>query len=83
MAHVELANIVTNQVTDFDQLERVAIRAKEILQVDELEVLADKGYYSGAQIKACLEEGITPTIPKANTSANRKKRIVYQAGFQV
>ena len=35
---------VTNEVNDFDQLDRMATRAKEILQVDELEVLADKGY---------------------------------------
>ncbi len=73
---------VTNQVTDFDQLERMAIRAKEILQVDELEVLADKGYYDGGQIKACLEEGITPTIPKANTSANRKRGLFTKQDFR-
>jgi hypothetical protein len=36
---------VTNEVNDFNQLERMATRAKEILQVDELEVIADKGYY--------------------------------------
>jgi hypothetical protein len=35
---------VTNEVNDFNQLERMASRAKEILQVDELAVLADKGY---------------------------------------
>ncbi len=61
----------------------MATRAKEILQVDKLDVLADKGYYDGAQIKACLKKGIAPTIPKANISANRKKGVVYQAGFQV
>jgi transposase len=72
---------VTNQVTDFDQLERMAIRAKEILQVYKLEVVADKGYYDGAQIKACLEEGITPIIPKANTSANRKRGLFTKQDF--
>jgi macrodomain Ter protein organizer (MatP/YcbG family) len=72
---------VTNEVNDFNQLERMAIRAKEILQVDELEVLADKGYYDGAQIKACLQKGITPTIPKANTSANRKKGLFTKQDF--
>jgi hypothetical protein len=73
---------VTNQVTDFDQLERMAIRAKEILQVYKLEVVADKGYYDGAQIKACLEEGITPIIPKANTSANRKRGLFTKQDFR-
>ena len=73
---------VTNEVNDFNQLERMATRAKEILQVDELEVIADKGYYNGAQIKACLKKGITPTIPKANTSANRKKGLFTKQDFR-
>jgi len=73
---------VTNDVTDFNQLERMAIRAKEILQVDALDVIADKGYYSGSQIKACLEKGITPTIPKANTSANRKRGLFTKQDFR-
>ena len=73
---------VTNEVNDFDQLERMATRAKEILQADELEVIADKGYYDGAQIKACLQKGITPTIPKANTSANRKKGLFTKQDFR-
>ncbi len=73
---------VTNEVNDFNQLERMATRAKEILQVDELEVIADKGYYDGAQIKACLQKGITPTIPKANTSANRKKGLFTKQDFR-
>ncbi|MFQ5943662.1 MAG: IS1182 family transposase [Anaerolineales bacterium] len=73
---------VTNEVNDFDQLERMATLAKEILQVDELEVLADKGYYDGGQIKACLQKGIIPTIPKANTSANRKKGLFTKRDFR-
>jgi macrodomain Ter protein organizer (MatP/YcbG family) len=73
---------VTNEVNDFDQLERMATRAKEILQADELEVIADKGYYDGAQIKACLQKGITPTIPKACTSANRKKGLFTKQDFR-
>ena len=73
---------VTNEVNDFNQLDRMAFRAKEILQVDKLEVLADKGYYDGGQIKACLKKGITPTIPKANTSANRKRGLFTKQDFR-
>jgi len=60
----------------------MATRAKEILQVDELEVIADKVYYDGGQIKACLQKGITPTIPKAYTSANRKKGLFTKQDFR-
>ena len=63
---------VTNEATDLGQLSAMALRAKEVLQVEALEVVADMGYYDGKQVKACLEEGITPYIPKANTSANSR-----------
>jgi hypothetical protein len=51
-------------------LSMMALRAKRALSVDRLEVLTDMGYYDGQQVKACLESGITPYIPKPNTSAN-------------
>jgi transposase len=63
---------VTNAVTDRDLLSHMAKRVKDLLGVDELDVLADMGYYHGKEIKACLEEGITPYIPKPQTSASRK-----------
>ena len=63
---------VTNEVTDRSLLSRMAKRAKEALGVDELEVLADMGYYDGQQVKDCVDEGIMPYIPKADTSANKK-----------
>ena len=36
---------VTNEVKDNNQLSKMSKRAKEILEVDELEVTADKGYH--------------------------------------
>jgi transposase len=61
---------VINEGIDSRQLSPMAIRAKEALQVEHLEVLADKGYYSSEEIKKCVEEGVTPYVPKANTSSN-------------
>lgn len=63
---------VTNAVTDHGQLADVAHQAKEVLQVEKFDVVADRGYCDGAEIKSCLEAGITPYVPKPNTSANRK-----------
>jgi transposase len=37
--------------------------------VDGLEVLADRGYFSGKEILACAPLGVTPTLPKPLTSA--------------
>jgi len=61
---------VTNAVTERGLLAKMALRAKEALGVDRLEVLTDMGYYDGQQVKTCLEANITPYIPKPNTSAN-------------
>ena len=61
---------VTNAVTERGLLAKMALRAKEALGVDRLDVLTDMGYYDGQQVEACLEAGITPYIPKPNTSAN-------------
>ena len=38
-------------------------------------------HYHGQQVKECLEDGITPYIPKANTSANRKRGLFTKQDF--
>lgn len=54
---------VTNEGTDYDYLSKMALRAKETLGVEKLEVLADKGYYDAEEIKKCVDQGIIPYIP--------------------
>ena len=77
---------VTNAVTDMGQLTPLARAAQQTLGVEKLEVVADMGYYWGAQVKECAQAGITTYIPKALTSANTKQglygkeRFVYDAG---
>jgi transposase len=73
---------VTNAVTDQKQLSPMAARAKDLLQTDELEALADMGYYDGKEIKACLEAGVTPYIPKPDTSANSKLGLYAKKDFR-
>ena len=73
---------VTNAVTDRNLLSYMAKRVKEMLGLDELEVLADMGYYHGKEVKACLEEGITPFIPKPKTSAGRKRGLYGKGDFR-
>lgn len=55
---------LTSTADDSGLLAPMALRAKEVLGAEELEVLSDKGYYNGPQMKDCLEEGITPLIPR-------------------
>jgi transposase len=73
---------VTNAVTDRHLLSCMAIRAKDLLGVDQLEVLADMGYYHGKEVKNCLQDGILPLIPKPHTSASRKRGLFSKEDFR-
>jgi transposase len=72
---------VTNDVTDQDQLAAMATRAKDTLDTDRVDALADMGYYNGDEVKKCLDEGIVPYIPKPNTSANSKLGLFGKEDF--
>jgi len=66
--HLIVTHEVTNDGSDRAQLANVAGQAKQVLGVDELEAVADRGYYSGEKILACHEAGIAVTLPKPMTS---------------
>lgn len=53
----------TTHPVDRGRLAEVAQRAKEELQVAELTVVADGGYYSGADMKAAEAQGIRVHVP--------------------
>ena len=77
--HLIIAHDVTNVGTDRAQLSRMAKQTKEILGTDSLDVVADRGYFSGEEILACDMAGITVTLPKPLTSGNKVKgRFVKQ-----
>src|ERR1019366_9381443 len=76
------ADDVTNEVTDLHQLANVALAAKRNLEVKQAEVLADAGYYNAAKVSRCLEHGITPYIPKADTSANTARGLYGKSQFK-
>jgi transposase len=77
--HLIVAHKVTNVGTDRSQLARMAKRTKATLNANSLDVVADRGYFSSAEILACEEAGITVTLPKPQTSGNRARgRFVKQ-----
>src|SRR5271163_1818856 len=67
--HLIVAHEVTNVGHDRDKLTRMAGQAKAAMGADALEVLADRGYFSGEEILACAPLGVTPILPKPLTSA--------------
>jgi transposase len=79
--HLILAHEVTNQGHDRKQLANMAVQAKSILSADDLTVVADRGYYSGEEIKACDEAGIKTYLPKSQTSGNQAKGLFGKRDF--
>lgn len=66
--HLIVAHEVTNVGTDKSQLASMGQAAKDALHVDNLEAIADRGYFKGEEILKCEQAGITVTLPKPQTS---------------
>ncbi len=77
--HLIVAHEVTNVGTDRSQLSSMAKQTRDALGTDRLDVVADRGYFSSAEILACDEAGITVTLPKPLTSNSKVRgRFVKQ-----
>ena len=57
-----VAQDVTQDGNDTQQLAPMLAKAQDILQSDQLTGLGDAGYYDGEQIKTCEQQGIQVTI---------------------
>src|SRR5256714_12013291 len=55
---------VTNQVVDMGLLTQTAEPAKEVLGVERIAVVADRGYFKIEDIEACEKAGIDPYVPR-------------------
>src|ERR1700736_1785844 len=87
--HLIVAHEVTNVGTDRHQLSNMAEQARTEMGVETLDAVADRGYYTGEEIRACEESGITVTLPKPQTSGAKaagrfgKQDFVYVAADDV
>ena len=81
-SHLIVTHEVTNIGSDRAQLTAMAQAAKDVLGVDKIDVVADRGYFSSKEVLASHKSGITTTIPKTRTSPNRKKGLYDKADFQ-
>src|SRR6476469_5827720 len=66
--HLIITHEVTNVGSDRAQLARIAKQTKATLERTNLDVIADRGYFSSEEILACDNAGITVTLPKPTTS---------------
>ena len=66
--HLIVAHEVTNVGNDRAQLSPMTRLAQREMGVEAIDVLADRGYFSGEEILACEALGSTPYVPKPLTS---------------
>jgi hypothetical protein len=87
--HLIVAHEVTNVGTDRSALADMAEQARVEMGSATLDVVADRGYYTGEEILACELSGITVTLPKPQTSNSKaegrfgKQDFVYVAADDV
>ena len=79
--HLIIAHEVTNLGSDRAQLAKMAKQAQAVLGRDKLEVVADRGYYNGDEIRACEQAGIEAYLPKPNTSGNKARGLFDRSEF--
>ena len=78
---------VTNQVVDLGLLTQTAEPAREVLGVETIDVVADRGYFKIEDIEACEKTGCVPHIPKPQRGSSvreglfRKDEFRYDAGL--
>jgi transposase len=79
--HLIVDHEVTNVGNDRSQLAIMAKRARTAMQAEHFEVVADRGYFSGEEIVACEEAGITAYVPRPQTSNSQAKGLFGKRDF--
>jgi transposase len=79
--HLIVTHEVTNIGTDRAQLSGMAKKAKAVLEVERLDVVADRGYFASEEILASEQAGITVTLPKPMTSRAKAEGRFGKADF--
>jgi hypothetical protein len=79
--HLIVAHEVTNVGHDRNQLSHMANNAKQVIGTEALEVVADRGYFKGEELRACEQANITTFLPRPQTSGNMAKGLFGKRDF--
>jgi transposase len=80
--HLIVHHEVTNVGHDRNALSDMSIKSRTAMQVDDLDVVADRGYFKGEEILACHNAGITAYLPKPKTSTYESKGMFTKQDFR-
>jgi transposase len=72
---------VTNQVVDMGLLTQTAAPAKEVLGVETIEVVADRGYFKIEDLEACEKAGMVPYVPRPQRGPSVKAGLFRKDEF--
>jgi len=81
-SHLVVAHEVSNVGSDRRQLTNMAMQAKAVLQADQINVLADRGYSRSLEILACDRENIATFVPNSATSRNKARGQFDRSDFK-
>ena len=73
---------VTNQVVDMGLLTETAEPARAILDVEHIDVVADRGYFKIEDIEACEKAGMTPYVPQPQRGSSVKNGLFRKDEFR-
>jgi hypothetical protein len=62
-------------------LQATAEPAREILEVEKIDVVADKGYFRTEDIAACKKAGLTPYVPRPQRGSSASNGFFRKDGF--
>ena len=69
-----VATDVTSSGSDKQELHKMALQTREVIDNPELIITADKGYSSAIEIKKCIDDGINTVIPLVRTGRELKNK---------
>ena len=73
---------VTNQVVDMGLLTETAEPAKELLGVEQIAVVADRGYFKIEDIEACEKAGMVPYVPRPQRGSSVRAVLFRKDEFE-
>jgi hypothetical protein len=73
---------VTNQVVDMGLLRQTAEPARAILDVETIDIVADRGYFKIEDIEACEKAGLMPHVPKPQCGSSVLKGLFRKDEFR-
>ena len=69
-----VATDMFSEAIDTNKLHIMATQTKKILELDNLNITADKGYDSAIEIKKCIDDNINPIVPRAKKEQPNKDK---------